>query len=39
MDLIRRMLAAPTYPGGRSENTKGQTMVKPIRILTIRPVR
>ena len=39
MDLIRRMLAAPTYPGGRSENTKGQTMVKPVRILTIRPVR
>lgn len=39
MDLVRRMLAAPTYPGGRSENTKGQTMVKPIRILTVRPVR
>ncbi len=39
MELVRRMLAAPTYPGGRSENTKGQTMVKPIRILAVRPIR
>jgi peptidyl-prolyl cis-trans isomerase A (cyclophilin A) len=38
MDLVRRMLAAPTYPGGRSEATKGQTMIKPIRIVTVRPI-
>lgn len=39
MDLVRKMLAAPTYPGGRSETTKGQTMVTPIRIVSVRPVR
>jgi peptidyl-prolyl cis-trans isomerase A (cyclophilin A) len=38
MPLIRKMLAARTYPGGRSENTKGQSMVAPVRILTARPV-
>lgn len=38
MPLVRRMLAAPTYPGGRSRNTMGQTIIAPIRILTVRPV-
>jgi peptidyl-prolyl cis-trans isomerase A (cyclophilin A) len=38
MDVIRKMLAAPTYPGGRSADTKGQTMVQPVRIITARPV-
>lgn len=39
MPLVRKMLAAPTYPGGRSANTKGQTMVRPIRIVAARRVR
>jgi peptidyl-prolyl cis-trans isomerase A (cyclophilin A) len=39
MELVRRMLAAPTYPGGRSENTKGQQIVKPIRIISARRIR
>ncbi len=38
MDLVRRMLAAPTYPGGRTPTTKGQTIINPIRILTVRPI-
>lgn len=38
MPLVRRMLAAPTYPGGRSANTKGQTMIKPVRIISARRV-
>lgn len=39
MPIIRKMLAAPTYPGGRSENTKGQTIIKPIRIVRARRLR
>jgi peptidyl-prolyl cis-trans isomerase A (cyclophilin A) len=39
MDLVRRILAAPTYPGGRTPTTKGQQIVDPIRILTVRPIR
>lgn len=39
MDLVRRMLAVPTYPGGRSANTKGQQIIKPIRIINARRVR
>ena len=39
MPLVRRMLAAKTYPGGRSRNTIGQSIVAPIRILTVRRVR
>jgi len=38
MDIVRKMLAAPTYPGGRSVDTKGQTMIKPVRIITVRPL-
>jgi len=38
MEIVRRMLASPTYPGGRTEHTKGQTMVKPVRILSVRPI-
>lgn len=38
MDIVRKMLAAPTYPGGRSEQTIGQTIIKPIRILSARRV-
>ena len=39
MPIVRRMLAAKTYPGGRSRNTIGQSIVAPIRILTVRRVR
>lgn len=39
MPLVRRMLAAPTYPGGRSASTKGQTMIKPVPIISARRVR
>jgi peptidyl-prolyl cis-trans isomerase A (cyclophilin A) len=39
MPLIRKMLAARTHPGGRSPTTMGQSMVAPVRILTVRPVR
>lgn len=38
MDIVRKMLAAPTYPGGRSEQTMGQTIIKPIRVLSARRV-
>lgn len=36
MSVVHKMLAAPTYPGGRSENTIGQSIVSPIRIVTAR---
>ena len=36
MPLVRRMLAAKTYPGGWSKETAGQQMVKPVRILSAR---
>ena len=39
MPIVRKMLAARTYPGGRSRNTMGQTIVAPIRILTVRRLR
>ncbi len=34
MTVVRKILAAETYPRGRSANTKGQTIVAPARILT-----
>ena len=39
MPVVRKMLAAPTWPGGRSENTIGQSIRAPIRILSARRVR
>ena len=39
MPVVRKMLAAPTHPGGRSKNTIGQHIVSPIRIHTARRVR
>lgn len=39
MDIVKRMLAAQTWPGGRSENTMGQYIRKPIRIRSARRVR
>jgi peptidyl-prolyl cis-trans isomerase A (cyclophilin A) len=38
MPIVRKMLAAPTYPGGRSANTKGQTMIKPVAIIAARRI-
>lgn len=38
MDVVRKILASPTYPGGRSENTIGQSIIKPIRIIRARRV-
>ena len=39
MDVVRAILAMKTYPGGRSANTMGQTIVAPVRILTARRVK
>ncbi len=38
MDVVREILASPTYPGGRSKNTIGQSIIKPIRIVRARRV-
>ena len=38
MPLIRRMLAAPTFPGGWSYDTIGQSIVRPVPIVTARRV-
>lgn len=39
MPLVRKMLAAPTYPGGRTATTKGQQIISPIRIISARRVQ
>ncbi len=39
MDVVRRILALPTYPGGRSVATKGQQIIEPVRIIRARRVR
>ncbi|TMJ14572.1 MAG: peptidylprolyl isomerase [Alphaproteobacteria bacterium] len=39
MDVVKKILAAPTYVGGRSQATLGQSIVKPVRILSARRVR
>ena len=39
MPIVRKMLAAPTYPGGRTATTKGQQIIAPIRIISARSVR
>jgi peptidyl-prolyl cis-trans isomerase A (cyclophilin A) len=36
MDVVRRILAKPTYPGGRSMTTLGQSIRQPVRILSAR---
>ena len=38
MDVVREILAAPTYPGGRSRSTIGQLIKEPIRIIRARRV-
>ena len=37
MDVVRRIQAQPTFPGGYDENMMGQTMRKRVKILSIRP--
>lgn len=39
MPIVHRILALPTWPGGRSITTKGQHIVKPIGIISVRRVR
>lgn len=38
MDVVRKILASPTHPGGRSEATIGQSIVDPVRIIRARRV-
>lgn len=38
MDIVRKILSSPTYPGGRSEQTMGQTIITPTRIISARRV-
>jgi peptidyl-prolyl cis-trans isomerase A (cyclophilin A) len=38
MSLVRRILSLPTYPGGYTPETKGQTIIKQPVILTARRV-
>ena len=38
MEVIRGILAGKTHPGGWSENTKGQSLVAPVRIISARRV-
>jgi peptidyl-prolyl cis-trans isomerase A (cyclophilin A) len=39
MPVIRKILAAPTHPGGWSKATIGQSIIEPIRIISARRVR
>lgn len=39
MDVVRRILALPTYPGGYSIETMGQSIRRPVRIVAARRVR
>lgn len=36
MPIVRRILAAPTWPGGRSQTTIGQHLKAPVTIVTAR---
>lgn len=36
MDVVRRMLPLPTFPGGYTRETMGQTLRQPVRIVTVR---
>lgn len=38
MDVVRTILAGETHPGGWSQTTKGQSLVKPVRIISARRV-
>ena len=36
MDIARRILAMPTWPGGRDIATFGQTIKKPVKMISVR---
>ena len=38
MDVAKRILAKPTFPGGYSFDTMGQTIRKPVKIITAKRV-
>ncbi|ARS26688.1 peptidylprolyl isomerase [Sphingomonas sp. KC8] len=38
MPVVHRILALPTYPGGYSKATKGQSIINPVKIITARRV-
>ena len=39
MDVVRGMLPLPCFPGGYSRETLGQTLRRPVRIVSVRRVR
>ena len=39
MGVVRRILAMPTWPGGYSLDTMGQSIRKPVKIITVKRVR
>jgi peptidyl-prolyl cis-trans isomerase A (cyclophilin A) len=39
MPLVKRILAMPTFPGGFSRDTMGQTIREPLRIVSVRRVK
>ena len=39
MDVVHRILALPTYPGGRSLETMGQTIRAPVKIISATRAR
>ncbi|WP_174273876.1 peptidylprolyl isomerase [Sphingomonas bacterium] len=39
IDIVRRIMTLPTYPGGLSAATMGQTLVRPVRILSAQRIR
>jgi peptidyl-prolyl cis-trans isomerase A (cyclophilin A) len=38
MPVLKKILAGATYPGGWSQATKGQSLIKPVRIIRVRRV-
>ncbi|WP_420139249.1 peptidylprolyl isomerase [Sphingomonas sp.] len=39
MDVAKKILAKPTYPGGFDEYTIGQIIRQPVKIITVRRIR
>ncbi len=39
MDVAKRILAKPTWPGGYSFDTMGQSIRQPVRIITTKRVK
>ena len=38
-DTVRKILALPTYPGGYSKQTMGQSIINRVRITSAKRVR